>query len=90
MRGHAIEDFLALTDWDVFSDSYNNIDEYTDIVTSYISFCQDVCLPYKPVKMYVNNKPWFNKEIKAKLKAKINKFREVEVQSKRSMNYVRL
>ena len=76
MRGHAIEDFLALTDWDVFSDSYNNIDEYTDIITSYISFCQDVCLPYKPVKMYVNNKPWFNKEIKAKLKAKINNFRE--------------
>lgn len=37
----------------------NNLDEYTDTVTSFISLGVEVCLPLCSRKIYNNNKPWF-------------------------------
>ncbi len=36
---------LDLTDWCVFEVAANNLDELTETVTSYISFCEDMCIP---------------------------------------------
>ena len=55
------------TDWATFSESCANQDEYADTVTSYVSFCTDSCIPSKTVTIYVNDKPWFSKDIKHKL-----------------------
>ncbi|XP_076591137.1 tRNA-splicing endonuclease subunit Sen34 isoform X2 [Chaetodon auriga] len=44
----AVEDLQACldsTDWDVFRTATNSLDEYTEAVTSYISFCEDCCVP---------------------------------------------
>ncbi|KAG7501340.1 RNA-directed DNA polymerase from transposon BS [Solea senegalensis] len=44
----AVEDLQACldsTDWDVFRTATNSLDEYTEAVTSYISFCEDCCIP---------------------------------------------
>ncbi len=34
---------LQLTDWSVFDAAATDLDELTDTVASYISFCEDVC-----------------------------------------------
>ncbi len=59
-----LRDCLEVTDWSVFKESCVDLNEYTEVVTSYISFCETVCVPSKAVTIYNNNKPWFNKEIK--------------------------
>ncbi|KAG7498096.1 hypothetical protein JOB18_048678 [Solea senegalensis] len=44
----AVEEPLACfdsTDWDVFRTATNSLDESTEAVTSYISFCEDYCVP---------------------------------------------
>ncbi len=33
-----------LTDWSVFEAAENDLDELTETVTSYISFCEDMCI----------------------------------------------
>jgi hypothetical protein len=54
----------------VFREAAVDIDEYTDTVTSYISFCEQLCVPSKTITIYGNNKPWFRNSIRAKLDAK--------------------
>ncbi len=36
---------FELTDWSVFEAAATDLDELTDTVTSYISFCEDMCVP---------------------------------------------
>ncbi len=36
---------LDLTDWIVFEAAVNDLDELSGTVTSYISFCEDMCIP---------------------------------------------
>ena len=66
----ALQGCLECTDWSVFKETATDIDEYTDSVTSYISFCEQLCIPTKTVTIYGNNKPWFKTSIKNKLVAK--------------------
>ncbi len=47
-----------LTDWTVLA-AANNLDELTETVTSYISFCEDMCIPTRTHVPYNNDKPWF-------------------------------
>ena len=52
---------LELTDWDMFIQSCgDDINELTDVVTSYISFCENINLSKKSIKQYPNNKPWID------------------------------
>ncbi len=39
---------LDLTDWSVFEAAANHLDELTETVTSYISFCEDLCIHTRP------------------------------------------
>ena len=66
---------LACTDWDSFRFASNDIHEYADTVTSYIDVCQDLCIPQKSVKVFGNDKPWFTKNQKNKLKQKEEAFK---------------
>ena len=54
----------------VFEDTTSSLDEYTDTVTSYISFCEDTCVPTRNRTEYNNNKPWFNARLKQLLRSK--------------------
>ncbi|XP_034414888.1 uncharacterized protein LOC117748879 [Cyclopterus lumpus] len=63
----ALEDLRACldcTDWDVFRTATNSLDEYTETVTSYISFCEDSCIPSSSRVSYNNDKPWFTAELR--------------------------
>lgn len=47
--------------WSVFEAHLDNI---TDTVTSYISFCENVGVPTKTFCVYNNNKPWFTGKLR--------------------------
>ena len=64
------------TDWNVFFDDCNDLDEANDVVTDYIKFCESVCIKTKTIKSFPNNKPWVTKEIKEVINEKKRAFAE--------------
>ena len=66
---------LEATDWDTFKNVSADLDEYTDTVTQYISFCVDSCIPTRTVVTYPNQKPWFTKDIRDKMHARNEAFK---------------
>ena len=58
------------TDWSVFTDSSDSIDECVDVVSSYINFCYTTLIPTKTVTLYPNSKPWITKDLKEKITTK--------------------
>ncbi|CAG5851099.1 unnamed protein product [Menidia menidia] len=63
----AVEDLkacLETTDWDVFRTATTSLDEYTETVTSHISFCEDCCIPSRTRVSYNNDKPWFSPKLR--------------------------
>ena len=65
-----LADCFESTNWDVFIDACDNIDELNDTVSSYIIFCEENCIEKKTVKCYGNDKPWITIEMKSLLKEK--------------------
>ena len=63
------------TDWSVFEATSTDLDELTDTVTSYISFCEDMCVPTKTFRTFSNNKPWFTAKLRQLRKAKEEAYR---------------
>ena len=62
------------TDWDIFKDSSETLDEWVDAVTSYIKFCENECISTKNIQIYPNNKPWINAKIKHDINRKKKAF----------------
>ncbi|KAF0045991.1 hypothetical protein F2P81_002520 [Scophthalmus maximus] len=62
------------TDWSVFAadttDSQTNIHTYTSSVLDYIKKCVEGVTTHKTVKLFSNQKPWMNKEVRLLLKAR--------------------
>ena len=59
------------TNWDMFIEaSGEDLDQLVDVICSYVTFCRDMIIPCKRVKMYSNNKPWVTKSVKASIQAK--------------------
>ena len=57
-----------LTLWDMFvEDCAGDVNELTTLVTSYISFCADMHLPTKSIKIYANNRPWMTSELRKEI-----------------------
>ena len=54
------------TNWDMLLDSCDNIHDATDVISDYITVCEDMIIPKKKVKVYPNNKPWVSKSLKKK------------------------
>ena len=63
-------DCFDCTDWQVFVDSCETVDELNEHVTEYVKFCESNCVVRKKVKTYGNTKPWVNKELKSLIIAK--------------------
>lgn len=53
------------TDWDMFKQSCGDLDELADVVCSYTTFCRDMIVATKTVKVYPNNRPWVNNSIRS-------------------------
>ncbi len=65
-----------LTDWSVFEAATNDLDELTETVTSYISFCEDMCIPTRTSLTYNNGKPWFTAKLRQLCEAKVDAYRK--------------
>ncbi len=65
-----------LTDWTVFEAAANDLDELTETVTSYISFCEDMCIPTRTHLTYNNDKPWFTAKLRQLRQAKEDAYRK--------------
>ena len=63
------------TDWNVFKDSCDSVDELCETISGYISFCEDLHVQKKEVTCYPNNKPWVSKELKEILNEKKEAFK---------------
>ncbi len=66
---------FELTDWSVFEAAATDLDELTDTVTSYISFCEDMCVPTRTYLTFNNDKPWFSTKLKQLRLAKEDAYR---------------
>ena len=70
-----LQDCFDCTDWSVFEEATADLDELTDTVTSYISFCEEVCVPTKTFRIFNNNKPWFTPNLRQLRQAKEEAYR---------------
>uniref|UniRef100_A0A8C1D980 Reverse transcriptase domain-containing protein n=1 Tax=Cyprinus carpio carpio TaxID=630221 RepID=A0A8C1D980_CYPCA len=64
-----------LTDWSVFEAATTDLDELTETVTSYISFCEDICIPTRTYLTFNNDKPWFTAKLRHLRQAKEDAYR---------------
>jgi len=63
------------TDWTVCEAGTIDLNELTDTVTSYISFCEDTCIPTRTFLSFNNDKPWFTGKLKHLRHAKEDAYR---------------
>ncbi len=59
----------------VFEATATDLDELTETVTSYISFCEDICIPTRTFLSFNNDKPWFTGKLKQLRQAKEDAYR---------------
>ena len=53
-----LQDCFDITDWNMFRDSSDGIEEYTTSVTGFINKCIEDIVPTVTVRTYPNQKPW--------------------------------
>ncbi|KAK3511758.1 hypothetical protein QTP70_021781, partial [Hemibagrus guttatus] len=63
------------TDWSIFEAGATDLDELTETVISYISFCEDMCIPTRTYLTFNNDKPWFTFKLRHLRQAKEDAFR---------------
>lgn len=66
---------LNWTDCSVFEAAATDLYELTETVTSYISFCEDICIHTRTFLSFNNNKPWFTGKLKQLCHAKEDAYR---------------
>ena len=71
-----LQDCFARTDWNMFQDLSNGIEEYTTSVTGFINKCIDDVVPTVTVRIYLNKKAWITGSIRTELQARDAAFKE--------------
>ena len=69
-------DCFSSTDWNMFRDSSNGIEEYTTLVIGFINKRIDDVTPTVTVRTYPNQKPWITSNIHIELKDRAAAFKE--------------
>ena len=75
------------TDWNVFYESCDNLDDLNDVISEYVRFCESMCIKTKTIKCFPNNKPWVTKEVKYAINEKKRAFGEKDEVKKRTSQY---
>ena len=84
------------TDWSMFVNTAQDVNELAETVCSYINFCVDTTVPRKTIKLFSNNKPWVTKEIKLPLTIRnlllktITKKKLNQLKKKLNLSYARV
>ncbi len=61
---------LDLNDWSDFEAAATNLDEITETVTSYISYCEDICISTRTDVTFNNDKSWFTAKLNTFIRPK--------------------
>ena len=67
---------FSSTDWNMFQDSSNGIEEYITSVTGVINKYIDDIVPTVTLRTYPNQKPWITGNIRTDIKARAAAFKE--------------
>ncbi len=59
-----LQAYFDCIDWSIFEAAATDLDEFTGSVTSYISFCEDICIPTRTYLTFNNDKPWFTAQLR--------------------------
>ena len=70
-----LQDCFASTDWNMFCDSSDGIEEYTTSVTGFINKCTNDVVPTETVRTYPNQKPWITGNIRTGFKGRTAAFK---------------
>ena len=70
-----LQDCFTITDWNMFRDFSDDIEEYTTSVTGFINKCIEVIVPTVTVHTYPNQKPWITGNISTELKGRAAAFK---------------
>ncbi len=67
---------LITWNWDMFrAASEDDIEAYSDTVTCFIRKCTDDVVPTKTIRIYPNQKPWINSDVRSALSARTSAFK---------------
>ena len=72
----ALNGCFHCTDWSLFIEESDSLDEAVDVVSSYVNFCCETVLETKTFKTYPNSKPWINGETKRLIHDKVTAFKD--------------
>ena len=70
-----LQDCFAITDWNMFRDSSDGIEEYTTSTTGFINKCTEDVVPTVTVHTCPNQKPWITGNIHTELKGRATAFK---------------
>ncbi len=74
----ALQACFDCTDWSVFEAAATDLDELTDSITSYISFCEDICMPTRTYVTFNNDKPWLTANLRHLRQSSEDAYRSVD------------
>ncbi len=65
-----LQDCFDQVDWDMFrAASDDDVEAYSDSVTCFIRKCIEDVVPSKTIRIYPNQKPWINSDVRSALSA---------------------
>ncbi len=71
-----LQDCFDHVDWDIFRAAPDDdIEAYSDSVTCFIRKCIDDVVPTKTIRIYPNQKPWINRDVRSALSARTSAFK---------------
>ncbi len=83
-----LQDCFDHVDWDMFrAASDDDIEAYSDTVTCFIRKCVEDVVPTKTIRIYPNQKPWINSDVRAALSARTSAFKSGNFDNRKQASY---
>ncbi len=83
-----LQDCFDHVDWDMFrAASDDDIEEYSDSVTCFIWTCIEDVIPTKIIRIYPNQKPWINSDVRSALSARTSAFKSGNTDDRKQASY---
>ncbi len=83
-----LQDCFDHVDWDMFrAASDDNIEVYSDTVTCFIRKCIEDVVPTKTIRIYPNQKPWINSDVRSALSVRTSAFKSGNTDDRKQASY---
>ncbi len=83
-----LQDCFDHVDWDMFrAASDEDIEAFSDTVTCFIRKCIEDVVPTKTIRIYPNQKPWINSDVRSALSARTSAFKSENTDDRKQASY---